>query len=603
MVEEILTVAKASAYDFRQTAYPEDPLRHLFPEWLAYYRMKWAIARVLKPKSILEIGVRFGYSALAFLNACPLAQYVGIDIDSPSFGGSPGALDWARKACSQYQAKFILGDSTKMERFPGGPYDLIHVDGQQDGEGTMHDLILASAQASFILVDGYFWSRANFFSASDFLFRYRELIEFYEVIPAYAGELLVRMKAQDISSSGVRADSSIALRGAYTKDYYLLDCGGFDAFKRTYGSTLEDPRLETLAKIARAVPVSRALDLGCGRGELSLEFARRGFEVTAIDYSEDAMAIAREAISRNPELSSSVTLECNDVNSADIRGQYTIAVAADLIEHMMPAELDRLYLRTAKHLAPDGLFIIHTYPNHWYYKYEYARRQRLARQIGAFLPMEPRTRYELLMHINEQSPRSLRRQLSNYFRHVLVWLGTPTDPAENLRRKFSINEMRAATDLFAVASHQPISIAQLIRQLRMEALAESDRKKIKLTVTSRPGTIRPGSQFFVAVELRNRTDVYLQSVEPYPVHLSYHWFSANGQYVVFDGERTRLVPDARPDSSVVYQLKVAGPDAPGMYVLRVTLVQESIGWFDLAPDGVFCEIKISCQDGVAPLQK
>ena len=603
MVEEILTVARTSVYDFRKTAYPEDPLGHLFPEWLAYYRMKWAIARVLKPESILEIGVRFGYSALAFLNASPSAQYVGIDIDSPSFGGSPGALDWARKACSQYQAKFILADSTEMERFPGGPYDLIHVDGQQDGEGTLHDLILASAQASYILVDGYFWSRANFFSASDFLFRYRELIEFYEVIPGYAGELLIKMKVPNLPSTEIRADSSIALKSAYTKDYYLLDCGGFDAFKRTYGSTLEDPRLEALAKIARAAPVSRALDLGCGRGELSLELARRGFKVTAIDYSEDAVAIAREAISRNPQLSSSITLECNDVNAADIRGQYGIAVAADLIEHMKPAELDRLYQRTAKHLGPDGLFIVHTYPNQWYYKYEYARRQRLARQIGAFLPVEPRTRYELLMHINEQSPRILRRQLSKYFRHVLVWFGTPTEPAENLRCKFSISEMRAATDLFAVASHQPIPVAQLIRQLCMEAVAESDRKKIGLIVKSRPATVRPGSRFFVAVEVHNRTAIYLKSVEPYPVHLSYHWLSTNGQYVVFDGERTRLVPDARPDSTVVYQLKVTSPDTPGMYVLRVALVQESIGWFDLASDGVCCAIKISCAEAVTPLQK
>lgn len=603
MVEKILTIAKASAYDFRKTAYPEDPLRHLFPEWLAYYRMKWAIARVLEPKSILEIGVRFGYSALAFLNASPSAQYVGIDIDSPSFGGSPGALDWARKACGQYRARFILADSTKMERFPGGSYDLIHVDGQQDGEGTMHDLILASAQASYILVDGYFWSRANFFSASEFLFRYREVIEFYEVIPGYAGELLIKTKVPDISSPEVRADSSIALRGAYTKDYYMLDCGGFDAFKRTFGSTLEDPRLEALAKIARAAPVSRALDLGCGRGELSLELARQGFEVTAIDYSEDAMAIAREAISRNPELSSSISLECNDVNAAEMRGKYSIAVAADLIEHMKPAELDRLYQRTAKHLAQDGLFIIHTYPNLWYYKYEYARRQRLATQIGAYLPMEPRTRYELLMHINEQSPRILKRQLGNYFRYVLVWLGTPTEPAENLRRKFSISEMRAATDLFAVASDQPIPVAQLVRQMCMEALAESDRKKIELTVNSRPATVRPRSRFFVAVELHNRTDIYLKSVDPYPVHLSYHWLSTSGQYVVFDGERTRLVPDARPDSTVAYQLKVTSPDAPGMYVLRVTLVQESIGWFDLASDGACSEIKISCAEAVTLLQK
>ena len=55
MVEEILSAAKKSTYDFRETAYPEDPLRHLFEDWVSYYRIKWAVARVLQPKNILRV--------------------------------------------------------------------------------------------------------------------------------------------------------------------------------------------------------------------------------------------------------------------------------------------------------------------------------------------------------------------------------------------------------------------------------------------------------------------------------------------------------------------------------------------------------------------
>src|SRR5580692_7612685 len=123
MVEEILTLAAESTYDFRETAFPDDPLRHLFLEWVSYYRMKWAIASVLQPKSILEIGVRYGYSAVAFLNASPSARYLGIDLDVAAFGGSVGAINWARQACSKYQAEFLVADSTKLDRFPGGSYD------------------------------------------------------------------------------------------------------------------------------------------------------------------------------------------------------------------------------------------------------------------------------------------------------------------------------------------------------------------------------------------------------------------------------------------------------------------------------------------------
>jgi SAM-dependent methyltransferase len=593
MIEEILTIAQASTYDFRKTAHPEDPLRHLFPEWVSYYRMKWAIAGVLQPKSILEIGVRFGYSALAFLNACPTARYVGIDTDSPTFGGSVGAINWARQACRQYQAEFVVADSTKMKRFPGERYDLVHIDGQQDGEGTMHDLVLAAAQTRYILVDGYFWSRPNFLSASEFVYRYRELIEFYEVSPGYAGELLIKMKTQDISM-WQGADSSIALRAAYTKDYYLLDCGGYEAFKRTFGATLEDPRLEAVAKLAGAGPVNRALDLGCGRGELSLELVRRGFEVTAIDYSRDAIAIAREAISRNPDVSSSISLQCDDVNAVELQGQYGIAVAADLIEHMKWAELDRLYARTAKHLAEDGLFIVHTYPNLWYYKYGHQRRLKLARSVGAYLPAEPRSRYELLMHINEQSPRILKRQLSKYFQHVLVWFGSPAEPVANLKRRFSIGEICAAPDLFAVASHSPIQIAKLVSEFCMEPLSESDLKRLGLTVRSYPTGVPVGSRFTVSVELRNDASADLKSADPYPVHLSYHWLGTGGQYVTFGGERTRLLPDARRGSSMAYALNVVSPNTPGEYILRVTLVQERVRWFDQSPNQVYGEVQVSC---------
>jgi len=513
MIEEILKAATESAYDFRKNAYPDDPLRHLFPEWIPYYRLKWAIARVLQPRSILEIGVRFGYSMLAFLDASPSARYVGIDLDSATFGGSVGAIGWARHVAKGYRADFIVGDSTKMDRFPGDRYDLIHIDGQQDGQGTMHDLRLASGQGSYVLVDGYFWSRQNFLGASEFLFRYRDLIEFYEVIPGYAGELLIKMREAGPFAGLQPAESSMALRNVYTKDYYLLDCEGYEEFKRTRGATLEGARLEAVARLCGVGPAGKALDLGCGRGELSLELARRGFAVDAIDYSKDAIEIASEALARNPAISSSISLECNDVNQAGMNGPYNVAVASDLIEHMKPSELDVLYRRVSENLAQYGLFIIHTYPNAWYYQYEYRRKLRIAAAIGAYLPVEPRTRYELLMHINEQSPRVLKRELSRHFPHVLVWFGNPYEPGENLGRKFSIQEMRSAPDLFAVASNSPIPLPRMLSRLRMEQILEP-LSAVSLRVVAPPRIMQASSGYDLQVELHNGSRVDLKHSHP-----------------------------------------------------------------------------------------
>jgi predicted O-methyltransferase YrrM len=594
MIEEILKNAKESTYDFRVTAYPEDPLHHLFEEWVPYYRMKWAIARVLQPSSILEIGVRFGYSAMAFLHAVPSARYVGIDINAESFGGSVGAIEWAQRATAPYQTDFIIADSTKMKRFPGDRFDLIHIDGQQDGVATLHDLVLASSQANYILVDGYFWSRQNFFSASEFLYQYRDAIEYYQVIPGYAGELLIRVKSQRFAVTDQPIEASSTLRDAYTEQYYLSNCEGYEAFKRTLGAKLEDIRLEVIARLCRTVSSGRALDLGSGRGELSMELARQGFRVTAIDYSPDAVKIAREAISRSPQLSSSIFLQCTDVNSAVLQGPYRVAVAADLVEHMPPSELEQLYQKTANNLDQDGLFIVHTYPNLWYYQYEYARRLRLATQIGAYLPAEPRTRYELLMHINEQSPRVLKRQLRKYFRHVLVWFGSPSQPGENLARKFRIGELRAAPDLFAIASHKPIPVSKLLAQLRMDALPVPILRKVELKVRSFLSRMRTGARQMIAVELRNGTKVNLRSLPPYPIHLSYHWVTMDGHYEMFGGHRTQLRPDSMAGSSVSYEMSVTSPSKPGIYWLRVTLVQESIRWFDQSPTSLYHDVQIGC---------
>jgi hypothetical protein len=206
---EILELSRTAEYDFRLTAYPDDALRARFTEWVPYYKTKWAIARSLQPASILEIGVRYGYSAAAFLDGCPSARYLGIDLDSDEFGGAKGAIDWANRITADYSAEFIVADSQKMGSFPGGIYDLIHVDGQQDGDGSFHDLELAIHQGRFVLADGFFWNQQNFQAMSEFLFRYRGLIEYFLVIPGYAGELLIKpsLSALRISTSTSRLQS------------------------------------------------------------------------------------------------------------------------------------------------------------------------------------------------------------------------------------------------------------------------------------------------------------------------------------------------------------------------------------------------------------
>ncbi len=83
-----------------------------------------------------------------------------------------------------------------------------------------------------------------------------------------------------------------------------------------------------------------------------------------------------------------------------------------------------------------------------------------------------------------------------------------------------------------------------------------------------------------------------------PVHLSYHWLDPGGNVVVWDGARASLPADVGPGQAAVVTLPVASPPAPGVYVLRLDLVQEGIAWFSaqgVAPR----DLQISVTSGFA----
>jgi 2-polyprenyl-3-methyl-5-hydroxy-6-metoxy-1,4-benzoquinol methylase/uncharacterized protein YcfL len=598
MFESIIKQLQIITYDFRHTAKPDDPLAYLFNDWLDYYKVKWAITNVLKPTSILEIGVRFGYSAAAFLHGYPTAHYVGIDLDTDTYGGVKGAINWARKITQPFAAEFIIADTQTMNRLPGNIYDLIHVDGQQDGNGSLHDLELAIKQARYVIVDGYLWTRQNFMAVSEFLFRYADIIDFYEVLPGYAGELLIKISPSYLShvnqEQHYTVNSSLVIKQTYTNDYYIQDCGGFDAYKKYQGKILEDPRLQAVAAIASLKKQGRILDLGCGRGEITYYFAKNGFAVTAIDYSHNSIELAQKCFDGEASLKAGVQFHCDDVCTVPLQGQYELAIASDIIEHLSFTEVDTLYHRLANHLKPNGLFVIHTFPNLWYYQYEYPRKRRIAASVGAYLPAQPRTRYEMLMHINEQSPRVLKKQLSKYFEHVLVWFGDPSNPGGSLITKFSKQAVCAAPDLFAIASHQLIDREQVKSCFQMNSLPHIPAKTIRIVVTKQPVSVTVNSEFNVELEIANNSNFVLKSYNPNPVQIAYYWMDEKAvKSITYSGERSKILPPLNSPAKGIYQAKIKAPSEQGRYVLRMTLVQEFVRWFDREPTNLAEDIFIT----------
>ncbi len=575
MLDAFLEERRRSTFDFRQFASPDDPLRHLFAEWVPYYRDKHAICRAIAPRSILEIGVRYGYSALAFLSACPDATYIGLDNDSDSFGGERGALAWARKQLAPYHAHIEIADTQRLDTLPGARYDLVHVDGQQDGEGTLHDLELALRQAKFILVDGIFWSRQNLDASSHFLQKYRSLIEYAVIVPGYAGDLIVRTR-EEAATLGAARDHR-AIRDEYTREYFLQDCGGYQAFKSAGGLVLADARLVTVFEAGAPWKGLRVLDVGSGRGELAHACYRAGAEVIGLDYSSAATDIAHETYAA--DLGSRLQFVCEDVLDYAPPHPFDRIVATDFVEHVDRAALDVVLGRLRQWLAPSGRLLIHTWPNRLVYEWQQRKRRDAARSARIFLPRNQRSLYEDTMHLNEQTPGRLQRTLRKHFPHVTVWAGNNENPVATLGATPSREILRLQESIYAVASDTAIDVQSLRQRLLQPPLVPAQLAGLRIVAVRCPERARVGAVFEIETDVENGTPLRLASFGRNPIHLSYHWRDGDG-VAVFDGLRTRLEAPLEPGEKRRVAQRVAAAHRPGRYDLEVRFLQEGVFWLD-----------------------
>ena len=114
----------------------------------------------------------------------------------------------------------------------------------------------------------------------------------------------------------------------------------------------------------------------------------------------------------------------------------------------------------------------------------------------------------------------------------------------------------------------------------MPVISPSDPHLVNLSLKSFPSRVEPGQPMACTVAIENKSPWKLGSTGANPVQISYHWLDSSGSYVVFEGVRTRLVPDLPIGRQRTYPVDVIAPDIPGQYTLQLTLVQEYVAWFD-----------------------
>lgn len=214
----------------------------------------------------------------------------------------------------------------------------------------------------------------------------------------------------------------------YSREYFLTACDGFETFKECQGINLP-PRLKAIWNLLDTKPGMKLLDLGCGRGEIIIQCGLNQIHGVGLDYSKDAIALANKSVQQIINLPK-VNVIKPDLLLADIKqlpflnNSFECVLMSDLVEHLNPNELNLGLNEVWRVLSSGGRLLIHTMPNLWYYQFGYPLF-RLVRKInGENLPRDPRKRHQFPhVHINEQTPRSLRKALNRIgFKRITVWL-------------------------------------------------------------------------------------------------------------------------------------------------------------------------------------
>lgn len=251
----------------------------------------------------------------------------------------------------------------------------------------------------------------------------------------------------------------------YTEEYYLSHIDGAAEFQ-THRGRLIPRHIQIALREADLKPGMRALDLGCGAGELLSHLRRSGAQVLGIDYAPAALRVAQSSLAAGHCASahSAADLALSDGRRLPLASRSMDRVfMLDVIEHMSSSELHAGLLDIRRVLAPGGRLIIHTMPSTWYYAVGYPLFRLVQRIRGLQLPANPRDRFALSeTHINEQNPLRLASALWRAGFMPRVWLENARRFEKRESSRAMVASMRAlaglpliklafCNDLFAVA--------------------------------------------------------------------------------------------------------------------------------------------------------
>lgn len=109
----------------------------------------------------------------------------------------------------------------------------------------------------------------------------------------------------------------------------------------------------------------RILELGSGTGQLSVELAKQGHDVTCLEIHRDMIHLHREKLTEKTEENTKIVL--GDMCSFDLKTKFDLIIAPDnVIQNIMTEnEFSDMLQSVRKHLTDVGVFVIEAYQPQW----------------------------------------------------------------------------------------------------------------------------------------------------------------------------------------------------------------------------------------------
>ncbi|MBI2445835.1 class I SAM-dependent methyltransferase [Candidatus Micrarchaeota archaeon] len=123
---------------------------------------------------------------------------------------------------------------------------------------------------------------------------------------------------------------------------------------------IEQPPSELVALLdsGRVNAGSTALDVACGSGNYSVFLAKKGFDVTGVDFSEKALALAEKKAQKAGVRIDFVKADVRHLLSALNGKKFDFILDWSLLHHVAPVDLDAYAAQFGKLLSPGGVLLL-----------------------------------------------------------------------------------------------------------------------------------------------------------------------------------------------------------------------------------------------------